>query len=183
MYQLTGDITERPFGAARESPLPRGRHQARDGSVEISTGPAWVPRMLAALGDPDLTAYFAEHPDASTRPETAERIKPVLRAWLSARTRAECFEQATLTHGWPVFPVNAPHDVVNDPNFVDRGCFAEFDHPVAGRQRQLGPPWRMAEGGFEVRRAAPVLGQHNAEILGAELGRDAAAIAGAQGVI
>ena len=89
----------------------------------------------------------------------------MLRAWLSARTRTECFEQATLAHGWPVFPVYPPHDVVNSPNFTDRGCFVEFDHPVAGRQRQLGAPWRMAEGGFEVRRAAPVLGQHNAEIL------------------
>ena len=179
-YQLTGDVTERPFGKTRATPLPRGRHQCRDGLVEIVTAPPWVPRMLATLDNPELTGYFAEHPDAAVRPETAEQIQPVLRAWLSARTRTECFEQATLAHGWPVFPVYPPHDVVNSPNFTDRGCFVEFDHPVAGRQRQLGPPWRMAEGGFEVRRAAPVLGQHNAEILDAELDRDAAAAAVAE---
>ncbi len=178
-YAMTGDITDRPFGAARETPLPRGRHQCLDGQVEIVTAPPWVPRMLATLDDPALTAYFAEHPDAGVQLDTADLIDPVLTAWLATRTRTECFEQATLAHGWPVFPVNPPHDVVNSPNFVDRGCFVEFDHPVAGSQRQLGPPWRMAEGGFAVRRAAPVLGQHNADVLGAELGHDAAAIAAA----
>jgi crotonobetainyl-CoA:carnitine CoA-transferase CaiB-like acyl-CoA transferase len=178
-YDMTGDITERPFGAARDTPLPRGRHQCLDGQVEIVTAPPWVPRMLATLDDPALSAYFADHPDAAVRPETADQIEPVLTAWLASRTRTECFEQATLGHGWPVFPVNPPHDVVNSPNFVDRGCFVEFDHPVAGPQRQLGPPWRMAEGGFQVRRPAPVLGQHNAEVFGDELGRDEAAVAAA----
>jgi CoA:oxalate CoA-transferase len=175
IYQMTGDVTERPLSRMTAGPLPGGRYQCRDGLVAIVTHPGWVPRMLATLDDPGLAGYFAEHPDAATRPETAGRIKPVLRAWLSARTRTECFEQATLAHGWPVFPVYPPHDVVHSPNFTDRGCFVDFDHPVAGRQRQLGPPWRMAEGGFEVRRAAPVLGQHNEEILGAGLGRDARA--------
>ena len=182
-YQLTGDVTERPFGKARATPLPRGRHECRDGLVEIVTAPGWVHRMLATLDDPGLTGYFAEHPDAATRPETAEVIEPVLLAWLSARTRTECFEDATLGHGWPVFPLYPPHDVVNSPNFTDRDCFVEFDHPVAGRQRQLGPPWRMAEGGFQVRRAAPVLGQHNKEILEAELGQEAGAAAGTAEVI
>jgi crotonobetainyl-CoA:carnitine CoA-transferase CaiB-like acyl-CoA transferase len=182
-YQLTGDVTERPFGRARETPLPRGKHQCLDGSVDIVTSPAWVPRMLATLNDPGLTSFFAEHPDASVRIETAELLEPVLHAWLSTRTRAECFEQATLVHGWPVFPVNPPHDVVRAQNFIDRGLFVEFDHPVAGRQQQLGPPWRMAEGGFAARRAAPLLGQHNAEIFGAELGPDTATAASALGVI
>jgi crotonobetainyl-CoA:carnitine CoA-transferase CaiB-like acyl-CoA transferase len=165
-YQLTGDVTERPFGAARATPLPRGKHQCLDGQVDIVTSPAWVPRMLATLNDPGLTHFFAEHPDAAMRIETAELLEPVLHAWLATRTRAECFEQATLAHGWPVFPVNPPHDVVKAQNFIDRGLFVEFDHPVGGRQRQLGPPWRMAEGGFAARRAAPLLGQHNAEVFG-----------------
>jgi crotonobetainyl-CoA:carnitine CoA-transferase CaiB-like acyl-CoA transferase len=165
-YQLTGEVTERPFGRARETPLPRGKHQCLDGQVDIVTSPAWVPRMLATLNDPGLTRFFAEHPDAAVRIETAELLEPVLHAWLATRTRAECFEQATLAHGWPVFPVNPPHDVVRAQNFIDRGLFVEFDHPVGGRQRQLGPPWRMAEGGFAARRAAPLLGQHNAEIFG-----------------
>jgi crotonobetainyl-CoA:carnitine CoA-transferase CaiB-like acyl-CoA transferase len=169
VYQVTGDIVTRPFGGASRSVLPAGRKQAKDGWVEMATMPIWVPRMLATLDDEALTGYFKDHPDFLLRPETAERIHPVLSAWLAARTRKECFEQAVLQHGWPVYPVNEPRDVINDRHFVDRGTFVEFDHPVAGTQRQLGPPWRMADGGFEARRAAPTLGQHNDEVF-AELG-------------
>jgi crotonobetainyl-CoA:carnitine CoA-transferase CaiB-like acyl-CoA transferase len=138
--------------------------------VEIATLPIWVPRMLATLGDPELSEYFEQHPDVLARPETEERIEPVLRAWLGAHTRQECFEQAVIAHGWPVYPVNSPRDVLADRHFVDRGDFVDFQHPVAGTQRQLGAPWRMGEGGFAPRRAAPLLGQHNGEILHGELG-------------
>jgi crotonobetainyl-CoA:carnitine CoA-transferase CaiB-like acyl-CoA transferase len=59
---------------------------------------------------------------------------------------------------------------------VKCGYFVDFDHPVAGRHPQPGPPWRMADGGFEARRAAPTLGQHNQEIFGDELGMGAATL-------
>ena len=157
-YQLTGDITERPFGKARAHPAAARPPPVPGRPGGDRTSPAWVPRMLATLADPGLTRYFAEHPDAAVGAETAELLEPVLRAWLSARTRTECFEQATLAHGWPVFPGQSAARRGESPNFTDRGLFVEFDHPVAGRQRQLGPPWRMAEGGFDARRAAPVSG-------------------------
>ena len=185
VYQLTGEIVSRPFGGSAAGVLPRGRNRCKDGWVEIATLPVWVPRMLATLGDAELTAYFAEHPDAPARPETAERVRPILAAWLAEHTMAECFDAATLQHGWPVYPVYGPRDVLADRNFAERGSFVEFDHPVAGPQKQLGAPWRMGEGGFEARRAAPTLGQHNEDVWRGELGIDGAdlARARAQGVI
>jgi formyl-CoA transferase len=111
-------------------------------------------------------------------------VLPVLHRWLASRTRLECFAQATIANAWPVYPVSQPGDLLADPHFAERGYFVEFDHPVVGRWPQAGAPWRMAEGGFEARRAAPTLGQHNQEIYG-ELGLDAAALgrARALGVI
>jgi len=170
VYQQTGDIVSRPFGGSAMGVLPRGRQMASDGWVEIATLPIWVPRMLATFGDEELTEYFRQTPDALARPETEARIAPVLRAWLAAHTRQGCFEQAVIAHGWPVYPVNEPRDVVRDRHFIERGDFVDVEHPVAGTQRQLGAPWRMAEGGFAINRAAPLLGQHNGEILGGELG-------------
>jgi CoA:oxalate CoA-transferase len=165
VYQLTGDVVARPFGGSAGGVLPAGRHACADGDVIIATLPIWVPRMLVTLADPELTAFVTEHPDALARPELADLIGPALTRWLSERTRAECFQSATLEHGWPVYPLYEPRDVVADKHFIDRDCFVEFDHPVAGKQLQLGAPWRMGEGGFEARRPAPTLGQHTAEVL------------------
>ena len=145
----------RPFGKARATPLPRGRHPCRDGLVEIATAPRWVPRMLATLDDPGLTGYFAAHPDAATRPETAEVMGPVLHAWLSARTRTECFEQATLaTRLAGVYPVTQPGDLLNRPalrrpRLLRRVRSPGGRPPAAARRRRGG--WATAGS----RRAAP----------------------------
>jgi crotonobetainyl-CoA:carnitine CoA-transferase CaiB-like acyl-CoA transferase len=180
VYQLTGDIVSRPFGGSAGGVLPRGRNRCKDGWVEIATMPIWVPRMLAALGDAELTEYFAQHKDAATRPETAERVQPVLAAWLAERTMAECFETATLRNGWPVYPIYEPRDVLEDLHYRERGSFVELEHPVMGVQKQLGAPWRMGEGGFEARRAAPTLGQDNDDVWRGEVGVDAPRLARAR---
>jgi crotonobetainyl-CoA:carnitine CoA-transferase CaiB-like acyl-CoA transferase len=173
-YQLSGERTPRPFGGSRAMTLPSGHYPCADGYVVIASTPRWVPRMLATLGDPGLSQYFAGHPGAAFAPETPATVAPVLDRWLAANSRAQCFAQATLAHGWPVFPVNRPGDLLDDPHFAGRGYFLTVDHPVAGPHRQPGAPWRMGDGGFETRRPAPLLGQHNQEVYGGELGLDAA---------
>jgi CoA:oxalate CoA-transferase len=168
-YAVTGDTITRPFGGTRANSLPFGRFACADGFVVIASAPRWVPRMLATLDDAGLSAYFAAHPDADTLPETVGVLAPVLSQWLSAHTRDECFAQATLARGWPVFPVNQPGDLLSDDHFTGRDYFPELVHPVAGPHRGPGAPWRMQDGGFQARMAAPTLGQHNAAVYG-ELG-------------
>jgi crotonobetainyl-CoA:carnitine CoA-transferase CaiB-like acyl-CoA transferase len=179
-YQVSGDAMTRPFGAGRALYLPAGYYQCADGWVVVATAPRWVPRMLATLGDPGLNEYFAAHPDAAYRPETTEVLAAPLNRWLAAHGRLACFEQAVLAHGWPVFPVNQPGDVLADPHFAGRGYFLEADHPVAGHFRQPGAPWRMGDGGFENRRPAPLLGQDNQAVYGDELGVDPAELSQAR---
>jgi CoA:oxalate CoA-transferase len=179
-YQVSGDPMTRPFGAGRALYLPAGYYPCADGWVVIATAPRWVPRMLATVGDPGLNEYFAAHPDAAYRPETTGVLAPPLNRWLAAHGRLECFEQAVLAHGWPVFPVNQPGDVLADPHFAGRGYFLEADHPVAGRYRQPGAPWRMGDGGFENRRPAPLLGQDNQAVYADELGVDPAELSRAR---
>ncbi len=65
--------------------------------------------------------------------------------------------------GWPVTAVNRPVDLLTDRHFEERGFFVPVDHPVAGTVRQPGPPIRIADG-WELRRPAPTLGQHDDEV-------------------
>lgn len=180
VYQATGETLDRPFGSDPAGPLPGGRWPCANGFVDIATLPRWVPRMLATLRDPAADEYFAAHPNAWREPETATVVRPALDRWLATRTMAECFAQATLTHGWPVYPVSRPGDLLTDPHFTERGYFIDLDHRAAGAHSQPGAPWRMTDGGFEARRPAPLLGEHNHEIYGGELGLGAAQLSRAR---
>jgi crotonobetainyl-CoA:carnitine CoA-transferase CaiB-like acyl-CoA transferase len=67
--------------------------------------------------------------------------------------------------------VNTPADAALDPQFRERGFWVQAEHPVTGRQTYPGAPVQVGEGSWQVRRPAPLLGQHNAEVFGLELGR------------
>jgi crotonobetainyl-CoA:carnitine CoA-transferase CaiB-like acyl-CoA transferase len=69
--------------------------------------------------------------------------------------------------------VQTPEDLANCPQLEVRGFYQEVDHPVIGKIRVPFRMWNMSAGPATCRRPAPLLGQHNSEVL-AELGRAAA---------
>lgn len=62
-------------------------------------------------------------------------------------------------------PLNTIEDLQNDSNFIDRGAFAEIEHPQAGTLRYPGRPFIMEKSPWAIRHPAPMLGQHNREVL------------------
>ena len=62
-------------------------------------------------------------------------------------------------------PINTMEDLNDDPHFNERGAFAEIEHPEAGRLRYPGRPFIMNESPWSIQRPAPLLGQHNEEVL------------------
>jgi len=42
----------------------------------------------------------------------------------------------------------------------------EIDRPVTGKMTYPGAPFRMSEAGWQIRRPAPLFGQHNEEVYG-----------------
>jgi crotonobetainyl-CoA:carnitine CoA-transferase CaiB-like acyl-CoA transferase len=80
----------------------------------------------------------------------------------------QCVDEL-LALGIPAATVLDPRAVSLHPQFVARGFVEEIDHPVIGRQTLISAPFRYASIERWLRRPAPTLGQHNAEIL-AELG-------------
>lgn len=69
----------------------------------------------------------------------------------------------------PVARVNELEQVFEDPQVVSQNAIVEVEHPVSGTMKVARWPVGMDEQG--VGRPAPVLGEHNAEVLG-ELGVD-----------
>ncbi len=76
-------------------------------------------------------------------------------------------------------------DLYDCPQLAAREFFVEVDHPAAGKAKYAGMGPKLSEKDFQVRRPAPLLGQHNVEIYCRELGRSSQEMAGlrAAGVI
>jgi len=64
----------------------------------------------------------------------------------------------------PYARVNDYAQALADPQVAHRGLVREVEHPVSGKIRLVGPPWRMSETQSDV-KAPPLLGQHTSEVL------------------
>jgi len=61
-------------------------------------------------------------------------------------------------------PLNSAEDLMKDGQYTARNYFVEVEHPVTGKQRYSGWPYKMSETPPHVSRPAPLLGEHNEEI-------------------
>jgi crotonobetainyl-CoA:carnitine CoA-transferase CaiB-like acyl-CoA transferase len=105
----------------------------------------------------------------------SDALEALLIEWLSHHTREEVFNLAQAEHV-PSFPVNSPGEVANNAQYTARHYFVDCAHPVAGRVRLPGAPIGFSHTPWRLRRPAPCLGEHNAEILGQRLGLSPAEI-------
>jgi crotonobetainyl-CoA:carnitine CoA-transferase CaiB-like acyl-CoA transferase len=65
----------------------------------------------------------------------------------------------------PCAPALTRNQVIDHPQVLASEILLESDHPVAGRLRQTRPAARYSATPTELRRGAPLLGEHGDEIL------------------
>ncbi len=128
--------------------------------------------------------FFANLCNALERPEwlpdqyaddaRQEEIRAGMAQIFRTRTRDEWFERLK-DKDLCISPVLTVAEAVESDHAKARGSVVTHEHPVAGETRMLASPIHMRNAPASIRRAAPALGEHSAEIL-QSLGYDAAAI-------
>jgi crotonobetainyl-CoA:carnitine CoA-transferase CaiB-like acyl-CoA transferase len=150
--------------------FPNGVYPCRDGYFDLDGGGIFFPRTCQMIGRPDLVddPRFRTT-EARSEPAHKDAFEAIFRPWLLERTKRECMEagQAAKVYCGAVF---TPADVLDDPHYRERGFFVELYHPETGPLRIPGAPFQMSRTPWAVRRPAPLLGQHNAEIIGGHFG-------------
>lgn len=143
-------------------------------AIAVSTDAQWES-LRAAIGSP---AWAADPTlaTASGRKERHDVIDARLSAWCERRGGDEIVA-SLWDAGVPVAKVMQPHRQTELDQLTFRGFFEEVDHPVNGPARLSTVPIRSSAGPSKFHtRHAPLLGQHNHELL-TELGLSDAEIA------
>jgi crotonobetainyl-CoA:carnitine CoA-transferase CaiB-like acyl-CoA transferase len=145
-------------------------------SVSAMSNKQWQA-LCPAVGHPEWLEDERFKTPALRDKNANERLQMTQDALLekSAEEWLEILEEA----GVPCAPVLKRKEVIDHPVVVANNLIQEIDHPVAGKIRQTRPAARFSQSEVKPERGAPLLGQHNAELL-SEIGYSESDIADLQ---
>jgi crotonobetainyl-CoA:carnitine CoA-transferase CaiB-like acyl-CoA transferase len=167
-FFATGGVRPRREGNRNPNLTPAEAFPTKDGFINVVLmNPTQWERFCAVLGDADLATdpRFATNEARLTHyAEFRARVERLLADATSAEW-VRRFEKAAIACG-PIYELD---EVLADPQVQHLGLVAEVQQPGLGPVKMLGFPYRSSQGPPAVRRPAPRLGEHTAEVLG-ELG-------------
>jgi len=164
------DSGQRPPRVGNRNPYltPAEAFRTKDGWVQVVImNPDQYGRFCRALGDDSLAtdpklatndSRVANHDEFRARVERA-LARDTTGAWVAR------FEAEQVAAG----PIYEFDEVFADPQVKHLGLVTEVEQPGYGRARMLAFPVRASATPGAIRRPAPLLGEHTAEVLG-ELG-------------
>ena len=106
----------------------------------------------------ELPCPFAE------RFDHADAIDDLIALWMREREPFAAAERLQ-RDGVPAYAVLRPSDLYHDPQLAHRGFFVTLDHPEMGPTPYDGPVTTYSRTPQTLRRAAPMLGEHNEHVL------------------
>ena len=163
LYFSTGEIPG-PLGSAHRVSAPYQALRTADGYINIgaATQGTWE-QFCRAIGQAALIedARFKAPADRKAREgELAELLEVALTRQTTAYW-LELLEQAGVVAG----PLYNMEQVYQDPQVQAREIVVELDDPELGRLRHIGIPVKLSATPGQIRRRAPALGEHSAEVL------------------
>ena len=173
--QLSGQAQIRG-GSSRSNPLlaPSALYPCKPGGpndyVYVFTSRAnpdhWT-RLLKAIGREDLIGD-ARYDTGPARGERAAEVDEIIATWTRQHTKEEAMKIIGAA-GVPAGAVFDTLELLNDPSLAKRGIMQKIEHPTTGKLTV--PAWPVRFDGTPPRvKPSPLLGQHNAEVLGEWLG-------------
>jgi crotonobetainyl-CoA:carnitine CoA-transferase CaiB-like acyl-CoA transferase len=174
IYNLTKQIRPRT-GSRSETTSPRNVFRTKDGRyIGISASiQAMAERLFRAIGREDVIAdpRFRTNTD---RVRNAEQCEAPIVEFIAARTLDEnmaVFEAAEVTAS-PVYDID---QFLADPHVGARGIVVDMPDAQVGQLTMHNIIPRLSDTPGRLRRPAPEIGEHTAEILG-QLGIDQAGL-------
>ena len=147
----------------------RGPYATRDGhlSLVVYTDRHWRD-FTTLVGCPELMDSDDRFRSQESRTRFAEDAGRFLAGQLPAHSNEEWL-RALRDIDVPACPVNAIEELFEDPHLKAVGLFEEMEHPTEGKVVLCRHPVRYSRSPASIRRLAPNLGEHTAEVLAANV--------------
>lgn len=168
IYLCTGRVPTK-IGNRYEAVAPYDSFETKDGYAVIACGnDKLFNKFKDVVKNPELDAECFE--TNVKRVQNVVALKPIVEKWSRQYTSDEMVK-ILLDAGIPAGPINTIDKVVADPHIGGaREMFVDTVHPLAGHVKLTNTHLKFTNKKAGIRFPAPILGQHNDEILKA-LGR------------
>ena len=173
-YSMTGEVAT-ALGNRHPAACPHNLFSTKDGFVNIiAIDDRLFTKLTQAMDRPDLL----EDPEMATavrRLGCRDRVEGIVEEWTSQLTMAEVVERLE-AHCLAAGVLRDIKAVIEDPQTEARGLAPEVQQPHLGPLRVPGCPIKFGHAPAAAPGPAPLLGEHNREVLGGILGMSDAEI-------
>ena len=164
-----GRELQTPIGTHNPHDAPMAAYKCKDGYIIIATvGDEHWHRFCKAIDKPE----WAKDPGYQTKRQRwekkyvlADEIEKIT-ANYTVKEVGEMMDRERVANS----PIHNIEQVVDDPHLNARGYFVEVEHPIIGKAKLPGIPFKLSETPGGVERPSPLVGEHNELILGKYLG-------------
>ncbi|HEY92006.1 MAG TPA: CoA transferase [Dehalococcoidia bacterium] len=164
-YILNGRVQE-PAGNRDSSMAPHGVYRCKGENnwvaIAITTDEEWKA-LCETIGRPELPGN-ARFLDVGLRYQNQDELDRIISEWTVNHGDYEAMH-ILQGKGVPATAVLSNAQLVRDPHLVERGFNIEDNHPVTGKRTISGFSWHLSRTPGQVQCHAPLLGQHNEEVL------------------
>ena len=137
-------------------------------SIAVKTEDEWLG-FCDAMGNPPWTKE-ERFGDRAGRLSNLDELDKLVAAWTLEYTYYEVMEMLQRA-GVAAAPCLDLTERFSDPHFESRQTHLQVEHPATGVDIIAGVPFKLSETPCEVRRPAPLMGEHNEYVLGELLGK------------
>ena len=169
-YILNGRV-QKPVGNRDGFMTPHDVYRCRGENnwvaIAVATDDEWKA-LCEIIGRPELL-YDARFLDAELRHQNQDELDRIISEWTVNHGDYEAMH-ILQGKGIPATAVLSNAQLVRNPHLLERGFNIEDNHPVTGKRTISGFSWHLSRTPGQVRSHAPLLGQHNEEVLCGLLG-------------
>ena len=179
IYLSTGEVVRRHTGRHASADMSPGiQHATNDGGYINTTrsGSNLTPARIKVLGEwmdgyglaQDL--LDEKYQDPAVVEVSGQHFADVLKNFFANMPLVEAYEGGQELN-FPWGAIRTMEEIMGDPHLQDRDFFVPVKHPELGREFIYpGPAAIYNASPWSISRRAPLIGEHNQEVFGGELG-------------